>query len=205
MYIPHLFKQQNPEEVKSFLQQNSFGILVSQQDGKPWATHIPLELDVNAKGEEVLVGHVSRGNKQWKGFDENNEVLAIFNGPHTYISSSWYDHENVPTWNYIAVHVYGKIRIVEGEELLTSLKKLVSKYETQSKNPVTVEEMSKKLLENELKGIVGFEILITDIQAAYKLSQNRDGKNKEKIIEELENRGDFESRQIAERMKSYKV
>lgn len=204
MYIPHLFKQQNPEEVKSFLQQNSFGILVSQQDGKPWATHIPLELDINAKGEEVLVGHVSRGNKQWKGFDESNDVLAIFNGPHAYISSSWYDHENVPTWNYIAVHIYGKIRIVEGEELLTSLKKLVNKYEAHSKNPVTVEGMSKKFLENELRGIVGFEILITEIQAAYKLSQNRDDKNKENIIEELESRGDFESHKIAERMKSYK-
>lgn len=203
MYIPSLFNQENQEEIKSFIRHNSFGILVSQVEGKPWATHLPLELEVNVKGEHVLLGHVSRGNRQWREFNKE-EVLAIFNGPHTYISSSWYDHENVPTWNYIAVHVYGKIRIIEGEELLESLKKLVNKYEAHSRNPVTVEGMSKKFLENELKGITGFEILITDIQAAYKLSQNRDSKNKEKIIEELEIRGDFESRQIADRMKSYK-
>jgi transcriptional regulator len=204
MYIPNIFNQENAEEIKSLIYQNSFGILVSQVNGKPWATHIPLELDVNVKGEHVLLGHVSRGNKQWRDFDKNEEVLAIFNGPHTYISSSWYDHENVPTWNYIAVHVYGKLRMVEGEELLTALKKLTNKYEAHSKNPVTVEGMTKKFLENELKGIVGFEIVITDIQAAYKLSQNRDAKNKQQIIQELESRGDSQSKEIAEQMKSYK-
>ncbi len=204
MYIPNYFKQENLEEVKSFLQQNSFGILVSQVNGKPWATHIPLELVKDAQGEDVLVGHISRGNKQWKDFEKNEEVLAIFNGPHAYISSSWYDHENVPTWNYIAVHVYGTIRIIEGEELLDALKKLVNKYETHSANPVSVEGMSKKFLESELRGIVGFEIHITDIQASYKISQNRDTKNKQAIIDELEKRGDMNSIQIAEQMKSYK-
>lgn len=204
MYIPHHFRQHNIEEVKSFLQKNSFGILVSQVNGKPWATHIPLELDVNIDGKEVLVGHVSRGNKQWKDFDKNEEVMAIFNGPHTYISSSWYDHENVPTWNYIVVHVYGTIRIIEGEELLGSLKKLVDKYEAHSSNPVTVEGMSKRFLESELRGIIGFEIVITDIQAAYKLSQNRDTNNKQNIVAELEQRGDHDSIQIAGHMKSYK-
>lgn len=204
MYIPNHFKQQNLEEIKSFLQQNSFGILVSQVNNKPWATHIPLELDKNSYGEDVLTGHISKGNKQWKEFDKNEEVLAIFNGPHTYISSSWYDHENVPTWNYIAVHVYGKIRIIEGNELITSLKKLVNKYEATSKNPVAVERMSEKFLKSELKGIVGFEITVTEIQAAYKLSQNRDDKNKERIIYELESRHDNASKKIAEHMKSCK-
>lgn len=204
MYIPGHFKQHNIEEVRSFLKKNSFGILISQVSGKPWATHIPLELEVNGEGKEVLVGHLSRGNRQWKEFEMNEEVLAIFNGPHTYISSSWYDHENVPTWNYIAVHVYGKIRTIEGEELLASLKRLVDKYEARSQYPITVERMSRKFLESELKGIVGFELIITDIQAAYKLSQNRDAKNKTQIISELENRGDTDSLEIAKRMKSYK-
>jgi len=204
MYIPGHFKQHNIGEVRFFLEKNSFGILVSQVSGKPWATHIPLELEVNEAGKEVLVGHISRGNKQWKEFEKNEEVLAIFNGPHAYISSSWYDHENVPTWNYIAVHVYGKIRIIEGEELLASLKRLVDKYEARSKYPISVEGMSKKFLESELRGIVGFELIITDIQAAYKLSQNRDLKNKAKIISELENRGDADSMEIAKGMKSYK-
>lgn len=204
MYIPNHFKQQNIEEIKSFLHQNSFGILVSQLNNKLWATHIPLELDKNSLGQDVLVGHISKGNKQWKEFNENEEVLAIFNGPHTYISSSWYDHENVPTWNYIAVHVYGKIRIIEGDELLTTLKKLVNKYEAHSKHPITVEGISKSFLENELRGIIGFEIVITDLQAAFKLSQNRDDKNKERIITELQSREDSASKQIADHMKYYK-
>jgi transcriptional regulator len=102
------------------------------------------------------------------------------------------------------VHVYGKIRMIEGEELLASLKKLVDKYEARSQHPITVEGMSRKFLESELLGIVGFEIIINDIQAAYKLSQNRDSTNKTKIISELENRGDADSMEIAKRMKSYK-
>ncbi len=204
MYIPSNFRPTNIDEVKIFIQQNSFGILVSQVEGKPWATHIPLELETNADGHAVLVGHISKGNKQWKDFNPNQEVLAIFNGPHAYISSSWYDHENVPTWNYIAVHVYGKIRIISGDELLASLKRLVDKYEAHSAKPVTVEGMSPKFLEGELRGVIGFEIAITDIQAAYKLSQNRDVKNKTQIISELENRGDAGSLEIAKHMKSYK-
>lgn len=204
MYIPNYFRQENLEEVRSFLQQNSFGMLVSQVNNKPWATHIPLELSKNTLGDEVLLGHISRGNKQWKDFDKNEEVLAIFTGPHAYISSSWYDHENVPTWNYIAVHVYGKIWIIDGDELLNSLKKLVNKYEAHSSKPITVENMSKKFLDSELRGIVGFEIRITDIQAAYKLSQNRDAKNKALIIDELRKKGDTDSIRMVEAIKSYK-
>ncbi len=204
MYLPNNFRQTNIDEVKAFIQQNSFGMLISQVEGKPWATHIPLELETNADGHAVLVSHLSKGNKQWKDFEKNEEVLAIFNGPHAYISSSWYDHENVPTWNYIAVHVYGKIRIISGDELLASLKRLVDKYEAHSAKPVTVEGMSPKFLESELRGVIGFEIMVTEIKAAYKLSQNRDAKNKSNIISELENRQDANSMKIAEHMKSYK-
>ncbi|MCU0354015.1 MAG: FMN-binding negative transcriptional regulator, partial [Cytophagales bacterium] len=97
MYIPKYHRNDNIDEVKSFIEQNSFGILVSQADSKLWATHIPLELDRNENNKDVLYGHISRGNPQWRYFSDNSQVLAIFPGPHTYISSSWYDHENVPT------------------------------------------------------------------------------------------------------------
>ena len=92
---------------------------------KSIATHIPLELSKNKLGKDILQGHVSKANPQWHHFKNNTEVLAIFTGPHGYISSSWYDFEEVPTWNYIAVHVYGTIKIIEGEELYNSLKQLV--------------------------------------------------------------------------------
>ncbi|MCG2611177.1 FMN-binding negative transcriptional regulator [Flavobacterium sp. SM15] len=200
MYIPELYKNENAEEIKSFIKNNSFGILVNQTQGKLWGTHIPLELETNLQGKEVLFGHISKENPQGNSFEDNNEVLAIFNGPHSYISSSWYDHENVPTWNYIAVHVYGKVRIIDGDELLFAMKKLVDKHESASKNPVRIERLSSETM-NQIKGITAFEIEITEIQAVSKLSQNRDDKNHIAIISELEKKNDPNAHSIAQAMK----
>lgn len=200
MYIPELYKNENPEEIKSFLKNNSFGILVNQTEEKLWGTHIPLELETNLQGKEVLFGHISKENPQSDSFENNKEVLAIFNGPHSYISSSWYDHENVPTWNYIAVHVYGKVRVITGKEMLFAMKKLVDKYEVSSKNPVRIENLSPEIM-CQISGIVAFEIEITEIQAVKKLSQNRDDKNHKTIISELENQNNSNSNAIADAMK----
>jgi len=200
MYTPDIYKNENQEEIKQFLQDNSFGILINQTDGKLCATHIPLELDINKDGKQILHGHIAKENPQWKGFEENDSVLAIFSGSHSYISSSWYDHENVPTWNYLAVHVYGKIKIMEGEAAINSLKKLVDKYEKNSENPIRVEDLSLKTM-RQVRGIVAFEIEITAIQATKKLSQNRDEKNYESIITELEKTQNRDSISIANEMK----
>ena len=143
-----------------------------------------MEFEQDANGQEVIYGHIAKANTQWKDFEENKEVLLIFNGPHSYVSSSWYGHENVPTWNYIAVHVYGEIQIIGEEELRCSLKKLVDKYEAHSTHPVRMEELSAKTM-RQIKGIVGFKITISEIQAAYKLSQNRNEEDYHKIIDEL--------------------
>ncbi len=199
MYIPDIFINENQEEIKDFLQKNSFGILVNQTNGKLWATHIPLELDTNENGKQVLYGHISKENPQWESFADNNKVLAIFSGPHSYISSSWYDHESVPTWNYIAVHIYGTIKIIEGEAVIESLKKLVDKYEKNSKNPIRVEDLSKKTM-MQTRGIVAFEIEIDEIQAKHKLSQNRDEKNYDNIISELKKTENPQATAIANEM-----
>lgn len=200
MFIPDIYKNENQEEIRTFLIQNSFGILVNQTDGKLCATHIPLELDTNKEGKEVLLGHISKENPQWKGFADNDEVLAIFSGPHSYISSSWYDHENVPTWNYIAVHVYGKIKVVEGEAVIDSLKKLVDKYEQNSDCPIRVEDLSKKTM-MQTRGIVAFEIEIQDIQSTKKMSQNRGESDYKNIILELEKTENSQSIAVADEMK----
>jgi len=118
MYIPPYYENKDLSEIKKFLQENSFGILINVVDGKPWGTHIPMELETNAEGGDVLVGHIAKANPQWKHFDNNKEVLCIFNGPHAYVSSSWYKEEEVPTWNYIAVHVYGKLELLSDEETM---------------------------------------------------------------------------------------
>ena len=200
MYIPDLYKNENQEAITAFLKENSFGILINQTNGKLWATHIPLELGTNKEGKTILEGHISKENPQWKSFAENDQILAIFSGPHSYISPSWYDHENVPTWNYIAVHVYGKIKTIEGDAVIQSLKRLVDKYEQNSENPVRIEDLSKKTM-MQSRGIVAFEIEIEEIQAQQKMSQNRDDKNYQNIISELEKTNINQSIAVANEMK----
>jgi transcriptional regulator len=200
MFIPDIYKNENQEAITAFLKENSFGILINQTNGKLWATHIPLELGTNKEGKTILEGHISKENPQWKGFAENDQILAIFSGPHSYISPSWYDHENVPTWNYIAVHVYGKIKIIEGDAVIQSLKRLVDKHEQNSENPVRIEDLSKKTM-MQSRGIVAFEIEIEEIQAQQKMSQNRDDKNYQNIISELEKTNINQSIAVANEMK----
>jgi transcriptional regulator len=199
MYIPDIYKNENKVEITNFINENGFAILVNQTNGKLWGTHIPLILDKNDFGKEVLVGHISKENPQSESFEKNNEVLVVFSGPHSYISASWYDHENVPTWNYLAVHVYGKVNILNFEKSIEHLKKLVDKYESNSKNPVRVEDLSEKTM-RQAKGIVAFEIEITSIDAVKKISQNRDEKNHQNIISELEKTKKFNACQIAQEM-----
>jgi transcriptional regulator len=198
MYVPKQFRNNDASTINDFIRHHGFGILVTNSGTRIVATHIPLELSPD---ETKLMGHIAKANPQWKNFQSDSEVMVVFPGPHAYVSSSWYDHENVPTWNYIAVHVYGKINIIEGEELLSALKQLVNKYESGSKQPVSVEKMTPEYVLRSIQGLVGFEIAITSIEAAYKLSQNRDKKNYVNIINELDKRGDHDSTSIANEMR----
>ncbi|MGM9932701.1 FMN-binding negative transcriptional regulator [Pradoshia sp.] len=197
MYVPKMFKVTNQEDIYAFIEANSFATLVTMEKGKPIATHLPMEL--KKQGEDYyLTGHLAYGNRQWKTFD--GEVLAIFQGPDAYISSSWYEHEEVPTWNYQAVHVYGQAVILEREELIEELSRMLKKYEGNRENPVLWEMLSPELLEKELKGTVGFQIKISDIQAAYKLSQNRKERDYRTIMERLRQEGNPKSAEIAQEM-----
>lgn len=198
MYIPPYYENKDFEEIKRFLGENSFGIMINVVDNKPWGTHIPLELEQDENGADILVGHIAKANPQWKSFEDASEVLCIFNGPHAYVSSSWYKEEEVPTWNYIAVHVYGKLTVLNEEETMASMHRLVGKYEAASKNPISLNDMSPKTL-RQVKGVVGFQIQITDVQATYKLSQTRT-EDHANIISELKERSDSGSRAIADAM-----
>ncbi|MBU2997902.1 FMN-binding negative transcriptional regulator [Cellulophaga baltica] len=199
MYTPEHYKQTDHSKIIDFIKQNGFGILINQVNGKPWATHIPLELDKDENNQDILVGHIARVNPQAKNLESSNEVLCIFNGPHSYISSSWYKEEEVPTWDYIAVHVYGKIAIQSEKEVLNAMAKLVDKYEQNSKKPDTINSYSEKTL-RQVKGVIGFKILISDIQATYKLSQTRT-EDHDNIINELKETNDAGALKIAEEIK----
>ncbi|MDR7131381.1 transcriptional regulator [Algoriphagus sp. 4150] len=201
MYIHPLNRWKDDAELGAFIQKNAFATLVTQIDNRPWATHLPFVLDENKDGNTVLSGHIAKANPQWRNLSENMEVLVIFQGPHAYISSSWYNHENVPTWNYMAVHVYGKIRFIEGEELLDHLKKLVNSYEDGRPNRISVETMSENYVAKQLKALVGFEIVITEVHGSKKLSQNRDDVNHQNIVKNLQESNFHQDRELAEEMR----
>src|ERR1700729_1397013 len=116
MYIPAAFAESDLAKLHDFIQTNSFGVLVSQVDGEPFASHLPFLLDRNSGPHGCLIGHMARANPQWQSA-HGQSVLAIFPGPHAYISPTWYESENVvPTWNYVAVHVYGTFQVVEDHQ-----------------------------------------------------------------------------------------
>ncbi|WP_448012025.1 FMN-binding negative transcriptional regulator [Bacillus pumilus] len=197
MHIPSFFQVKDMEEVKAFIQSHSFATVVTTTDGKPIATHIPVSF-LQIEDSFVISGHMAIGNPQWKTFEENEQVLVIIQGPHAYISSSWYEKEAVPTWNYQAVHVYGKAKLLEKSELVKELTTMLETYESHREQPVLWHTLSDELLEKQMKGIVGFKIIIDEVQAAFKISQNRNERDYAHIIEKLEAEGDVE---MAEAMK----
>jgi len=203
MYTPKHFQLSDEQEAISFMQRYSFAIIVTATDNVPFATHLPF-LVSKRDDKIVLSSHFAKANPQATEII-GKDVLVIFTEPHAYISPKHYEKEtNVPTWNYIAVHIYGKIKIIEGEKLLSALTKIVHKYEAGSTQPVSVENMSEQYLHKQINGIVGFEIEIDEIQPAYKLSQNRDAVNHTNITNELEKKGDYHSLSVAEAMKKHK-
>ncbi|TWT06382.1 FMN-binding negative transcriptional regulator [Planococcus sp. CPCC 101016] len=199
MYTPKHFKVTDFEEIQEFVQTNSFGTLVTTKKGRPIATHLPLQF-VKEADDFYITGHMAYGNPQWRTFETTEEVLVMFQGPHAYISSSWYEQENVPTWNYQAVHAYGTATILAEEELKQDLTKLLDKYEKHREDPVLWDKLSPSLVEKEIKGIVGFKIKVGEIQAAYKLSQNRNETDYANIVEQLHNEENPDSKQLAEMM-----
>ena len=201
MYIPDIYKNENQSEIIRFIEENSFAILINQSNNKINATHIPLFIDESNENQLILSGHISKLNPQCENFAENGTVLAIFSGAHSYISSSWYDYEEVPTWNYLAVHVQGKIEILNEEQKLLHLENLVNKYEKNSENPISTKSLSEKIM-RQANGILAFNIIIENIDAVKKLSQNKSENNKKSIISHLEKSGDEGARIIAKEMKN---
>ena len=197
MYIPPKYRHEDPDDIRAFVSEHAFGILVSNGKETPHATHLPLELLPDAGDAWILEGHLARANPQWQSIPEDSEVLCIFNGPHSYVSSSWYKEEEVPTWNYMAVHLAGIWRLQSEDELRGSLKRLVDRYEADSEEPMTMEGFSAPVM-RQIRGIVGFQIQVTRIEAAFKLSQGRE-EDHARIRKELTKRGGA-SAEVARRM-----
>jgi transcriptional regulator len=203
VYIPKAFEETRPEALHALIQQNSFGILVSQENGELVASHLPFLFEPERGRHGTLMGHMARANPQWRSFRPGAEALAIFSGPHAYISPSWYEAElSVPTWNYAAVHAYGVPALVEDStRLYRILDAMVQTYES-SLSPPWALQLPDDYMARMMKGIVGFEIEITRIEGKLKLGQNRSLTDQARVVAALMELGDPSGLQLVELMKA---
>jgi transcriptional regulator len=198
MYIPEAFRETRLDLLQAFMQQHSFGLLVSHQAGCLEASHLPLLLDADRGPSGTLIGHMARANPQWRGFRAADELLVIFSGPHAYISPSWYETRlSVPTWNYAAVHAYGVPHLVEEPAAVRSiLEAMVQTYEAPFDAPWPM-DLPDDFVERMMKAIVGFEITITRLDGKLKLGQNRSQADQLGAIAGLTRQGDPSSLAVA--------
>jgi transcriptional regulator len=199
VYIPATFAESDTAKLHEFIRLNSFGILASRGEGGPFASHLPLLLDAEAGPHGRILGHMARANPQWS--DVRGEVMAIYSGPHAYVSPSWYNEAGtVPTWNYVAVHAYGSFHVIEERDgLLDILRRSVLTYESTRAEPWIFDD-SASHVETMLKAIVGFRIEITRLEGKWKLSQNHSEERRRKVIQEMEACPDEHSQAIARMM-----
>jgi transcriptional regulator len=200
MYIPSAFRADDRAALHDLIERHGFGTLVTVIDGAPFATHLPFLLD---RENGVLLGHVARANPHWRALDGTAESLVIFQGPHGYVSPSWYTTAPaVPTWNYAAVHVYGVPRLMEADaRLLDLLARLVDRYESGRERPWAM-DLPADYQRKMLQAIVGFEVPMTRVEGKFKLNQNRSAEDRQGVIEALR-AGDGEEQELAEFMLRY--
>jgi transcriptional regulator len=188
VYIPEFNRIEDRDTSLAFLRANPFAVLVSSLDGLPFATHVPLAVRERS-GQIVLRGHVAKANPHWKSFGQEQESLVIFQGPHAYISPALYEiAESVPTWNYAAVHVYGRVSVVDEKQSREILEELIGEFD--SSYAAHWASLSEEYRSRMLRHIVAFEMLALRLETKFKLSQNRTRREQANIVRALANSGD---------------
>jgi transcriptional regulator len=199
MYTPKFFAETDTDKLLAFMREYNFAVLVTAEEERPEATHLPFIIET--RGDKlILLAHMARANPQWKQFTEK-PVLVIFSEPHAYVSPLLYkDKVNVPTWNYVAVHAYGQVVTFESvEENLVLLEKMIGAFDPEYLE-TNWREIPDDYKTNMAKGIVAFEIEVTDLQGKKKLNQNKPGEDARRVIEAFE-KGTAGEQEIAAYMK----
>lgn len=176
MYVPSLFAEDDPSVARDLIERNPFGLLVVSTAAGPSAAHLPFLFDRQAGGHGEIQAHVARGNSIWREAEADPDVLAVFQGPHGYISPDWYRGRNLlPTWNYAAVHVRGRARVLDEAETREHLRRLAAANEAAlpAKAPWTADSLPEDLFVRAITGVVGLSIAIAGIEAKFKMGQNR--------------------------------
>ena len=199
MHIPVKFELRGDSDIFDFIENNSFGELITTRQGKLVASHLPFLLDIN---ERALLGHFARVNSHWQELESADDLLIIFQGPNAYISPNWYESDQlVPTWNYIVAQVKGRPGLLTENETLDLISRLSDKHESQFDTPWRLDMLNENKLESMLKAIVGFRVDIEQISAQAKLSQNRSEADRTGAIAGLQSRqNDQQASQVAEWM-----
>jgi transcriptional regulator len=191
LYIPQHFRVDDPAALAAFIEANAFGTLVTSSAAGLHVSHIPFVVEREGEGLRLL-GHVARANAQWQSLESADHALAVFQGPHAYISPGWYEqHPSVPTWNYAAVHATGRARLMDEAELHDLLMRLSSTYEAGREKPWRMSELPSAYVDSMLKMIVGFELVVERLEGKFKLSQNRPAEVA-RVIAALEREGETE-------------
>jgi transcriptional regulator len=205
MYVPEAFKVVDEGEIQAFIQRYAFATIVSSPTTGLVVTHVPVVVRHETTGL-VVVGHVARANPHWRVMDGSVECLAMFHGPHSYVSPTWYANSPaVPTWNYAVVHAYGKPRFrEEGPFIETLLGELVDRYESHRAEPWRIEDQPSDFRDQMLARIVGFEMPVLRIEAKFKVGQNRRLEDRAGTIAGLEREKSFEGIALAEFMRAHR-
>jgi transcriptional regulator len=204
MYVPPHFDL-NAAAARVLMRDRSFATLVTTDEvGAPFVTHLPLLHDDDGSAHGKLVGHVARANPHWRLFDRGTPTLAIFHGPHAYISPNWYASPNlVPTWNYTAVHAYGTPRILdEPEAALAVVERLAAYFEASLPRPWSTAKLPPGNALAQMKGIVAFDMPIERLQAKAKVGQNRLPADQRSAAEALAARGGEDNLAVAALMRA---
>jgi len=203
MYIPPAFRVEDAAKLAALIQRHSFATLITHADGAPFASHLPMLYRPEAGPHGTLISHLARANPQWQHFAHGPEALAIFHGPHSYISPSWYQAElAVPTWNYAAVHAYGVPSIItDHDRIVALLDELIATYEAAFPKPWPG-QLPDEYRDKMIQGIVAFEIPITRLEGKFKLGQNRPVADVQNVHAALSASADADSRALAEFMQA---
>ena len=184
MYLPPHFQQNDLDQLCQIIENHGFGLLVSTVDGVPFASHIPMLLhreEIEGEAQLIVYGHVAKANPHWQHLAGNRSLL-IFQGPHAYVSPTWYENGGVPTWNYTAIHLYGEATIVDDKHKLSEIIIQLSEQHERSRAEPWIPDFPDSML----NAIVGFSFLVDDIQGKYKLSQNKTKTDQQRVKQQLQ-------------------
>lgn len=205
MHIPNSFLETDPDYIRAFVRQNSFGTLITWDGRRPVASRLLFIVSDDHQGNMVLSGHMAKANPQGQTLGLCDEVLVQFDGPHTYVSAAWYSIRSAPTWNYVTVQAYGSLRTIDDrDELYSLLRATVDSQESSSPEAerYRMDSLPPDMLDSMMNAVLGFRVTVSSIQCAAKLSQNRNPIDYDNIIARLRQRDDSASAAVAAEMEA---